>query len=144
MKNKKNQHGEHKGSEKPNIEPKWSQSMEKLNSYVDILAPELLSVWDVRQDSVPFTVTSHQKVLSWLEKKTPTQTLSQSQNITQSQDSTIFNESNEISTQELISVSQNIEKYTPDIIEVEQFNDAPASVRTQKKTVKKNKYIAGF
>ncbi|XP_046489637.1 uncharacterized protein TAF1C-like [Neodiprion pinetum] len=128
-------------------EPKWFQSVEELNSYVDIFAPELLAMWDIRQDSAPLTVTPHQKVLSWLEKKTPSQSTTQSQNLTQSQeDTSIINESNEILSQELISVSQNVPpQYTFDNTQNEQScYDVPKSKKSRKKLATKKNYIAGF
>lgn len=79
------------------FEPTWKQSLSMLGSYIDILAPELLAVWDIPED-VPLPTTPHQKVMSWLESST-------SQYTTQSQDEPedIFTP---INTQELISVSQ--------------------------------------
>ncbi|XP_012256778.2 uncharacterized protein LOC105686480 [Athalia rosae] len=128
------------------FEPRWFQSMEKLSSYIDILAPELLSVWDVRQDSVPYSITPHQKVLSWLEKKTSSQNLTQSQDPTLSQGD-MFNESNEgYNSQELISVSQNINSSFAlnDSLTEKIINDAPAPVTRKTRTAKKRKFVAGF
>ena len=81
------------------FEPSWKQSFEKLNTYTDILAPELLAVWDVCEE-IPLSSTTapHQKVLNWLESA-DTKTLSLSQE-------DIENTSTPVNTQELVSVSQ--------------------------------------
>ncbi|XP_014479714.1 PREDICTED: uncharacterized protein LOC106747002 [Dinoponera quadriceps] len=77
------------------FEPTWKQSLSMLGSYIDILAPELLAVWDVREEvAIPVTAAPHQKVLSWLES---------SQYAAQSQPEYV---STPVNTQELISVSQ--------------------------------------
>lgn len=125
--------------------PKWYQSVETMASYVDILAPELLAMWEMKADTtVTSTVTPHQKVLSWLDKETPSQNLTQSQSLIQSQDtSSIVNETNgEIFSQDLISVSQNMQTYlTPDKPTV---FDTPALDTTRKKVSRKRKYVEGF
>ncbi|CAL7946110.1 unnamed protein product [Xylocopa violacea] len=84
------------------FEPSWKQSLEKLNTYMDILAPELLAMWDICEDvPLPLTMPSHQKVLSWLESAdTKAPVLSQEE---------IENVSLPINSQELISVSQEID-----------------------------------
>ncbi|XP_058802058.1 uncharacterized protein LOC131670462 isoform X3 [Phymastichus coffea] len=48
--------------------PSWKRSITELNSFVDILASELLLPWEVLEDapSFPITAAPHQKVLSWL------------------------------------------------------------------------------
>jgi len=71
-----------------------------LGSYIDLLAPELLAVWDIREE-VPISVEtgSHQKVLNWLESSTSNHP------VTQSQDEPEYIPT-PINTQELISVSQ--------------------------------------
>lgn len=80
------------------FEPTWKQSLSMLGSYIDILAPELLAVWDVREEeSIPISATSNQKVLSWLELSTSQYAISQSQDEVKS---------TPINSQELISVSQ--------------------------------------
>ncbi|KAK1127350.1 hypothetical protein K0M31_003891 [Melipona bicolor] len=83
-------------------EPSWKQSLEKLNTYTDILAPELLAVWDMCEE-VPSSSTTapHQKVLNWLESA-DTNTLSLSQE-------DIENTSTPVNTQELVSVSQQMD-----------------------------------
>ncbi|XP_076245686.1 TATA box-binding protein-associated factor RNA polymerase I subunit C-like isoform X2 [Calliopsis andreniformis] len=83
------------------FEPSWKQSLEKLNSYMDILAPELLALWEICEEvPVPLTAAPHQKVLNWLE----------------SADTKVFIPSQEeldnitpINTQELISISQEVD-----------------------------------
>ncbi|KOC68409.1 hypothetical protein WH47_03567 [Habropoda laboriosa] len=84
------------------FEPSWKQSLEKLNTYMDILAPELLAVWDICDEvPLPLTAAPHQKVLSWLESAdTKAPILSQED---------LDNVSTPINTQELISVSQEID-----------------------------------
>ncbi|CAK9830885.1 hypothetical protein ANTRET_LOCUS7976 [Anthophora retusa] len=84
------------------FEPSWKQSLEKLNTYMDILAPELLAVWDICEDvPLPLTAAPHQKVLSWLESAdTKTPVLSQED---------LDDVSTPVNTQELISVSQEID-----------------------------------
>ncbi|XP_076751559.1 TATA box-binding protein-associated factor RNA polymerase I subunit C-like [Xylocopa sonorina] len=84
------------------FEPSWKQSLEKLSTYMDILAPELLAMWDICEDvPLPLTMPSHQKVLSWLESAdTKAPVLSQEE---------IENISLPINSQELISVSQEID-----------------------------------
>lgn len=81
------------------FEPTWKQSLSMLGSYIDILAPELLAIWDIREEvPVPLSAAPHQKVLNWLESAT-------SQHATQSQDEPEYTFI-PINTQELISVSQ--------------------------------------
>lgn len=83
------------------FEPTWKQSLATLGSYIDLLAPELFAVWEIREQvPVPIRVESHQKVLNWLESST-----SNHRN-TQSQDETKYT-ATPINTQELISVSQD-------------------------------------
>ncbi|XP_011637260.1 uncharacterized protein LOC105427291, partial [Pogonomyrmex barbatus] len=82
------------------FEPTWKQSLATLGSYIDLLAPELLAVWEIREDvSVPVGAGSHQKVLNWLESST----LNHSN--MQSQDEPEYIPT-PVNTQELISVSQ--------------------------------------
>jgi len=82
------------------FEPTWKQSLATLGSYIDLLAPELLAVWDIREEvPVPVGAGSHQKVLNWLESSTSNNP------VTQSQDEPEYIPT-PINTQELISVSQ--------------------------------------
>ncbi|XP_043265581.1 uncharacterized protein LOC122405127 [Colletes gigas] len=84
------------------FEPNWKQSIEKLNSYMDILAPELLSVWEICEEiPLPITAAPHQKVLNWLETA-DTKPLIPSQE-------ELDNVATPINTQELISVSQEVD-----------------------------------
>lgn len=71
-----------------------------LGSYIDILAPELLAVWELHEEEPIATVSAapHQKVLNWLESSTP-------KPVTQSQDQSEYI-STPVNTQDLISVSQ--------------------------------------
>lgn len=82
------------------FEPSWKQSFEKLNTYMDILAPELLAMWEICEEvPLPLTTAPHQKVLSWLESadpKAPILSQEEMENISMP------------NTQELISVSQEI------------------------------------
>ncbi|KAG6797130.1 hypothetical protein HZU73_07516 [Apis mellifera caucasica] len=84
------------------FEPSWKQSFEKLNTYMDILAPELLAMWEICEEvPLPLTTAPHQKVLSWLESADPkAPILSQEE---------MENISTPINSQELISVSQEME-----------------------------------
>ncbi|XP_025162233.1 uncharacterized protein LOC105191284 isoform X2 [Harpegnathos saltator] len=82
------------------FEPTWKKSLSMLGSYIDILAPELLAVWEIREEvPVPASAAPHQKVLNWLESST-SQYATQSQNEPECVIPTPFN------TQELYSVSQ--------------------------------------
>ncbi|KZC10848.1 PREDICTED: uncharacterized protein LOC107189068 [Dufourea novaeangliae] len=82
--------------------PSWKQSLEKLNCYMDILAPELLAVWEICEEvPLPLTAAPHQKVLSWLESA-DTKALVPSQEDSE-------NVATPVNTQELISVSQEID-----------------------------------
>ncbi|XP_076279135.1 TATA box-binding protein-associated factor RNA polymerase I subunit C-like [Lasioglossum baleicum] len=84
------------------FDPSWKQSLEKLNSYMDILAPELLAVWEICEEvPLPLTAAPHQKVLSWLESadtKAPIPSQEEFENI-----------ATPVNTQELISVSQEVD-----------------------------------
>lgn len=75
--------------------------MATLGSYIDLLAPELLAVWEIREEvPVPKTAGFHQKVWNWLESSTSNYPMTQSQD-----------ESEYISTfdtQELISQEQDV------------------------------------
>ncbi|XP_054005973.1 uncharacterized protein LOC128890953 [Hylaeus anthracinus] len=83
-------------------EPSWKQSLEKLNSYMDILAPELLGVWEICEEvPLPLTTAPHQKVLNWLESA-DTKPLVPTQE-------ELDNVATPINTQELISVSQEVD-----------------------------------
>lgn len=92
----------HKHNSTNCFEPSWKQSFEKLNTYMDILAPELLAMWEICEEvPLPLTTAPHQKVLSWLESADPkAPILSQEE---------MENTSTPINTQELISVSQEVE-----------------------------------
>jgi len=82
------------------FEPTWKQSLATLGSYIDLLAPELLAAWEIREEvPVPVGAGSHQKVLNWLESSTSNHP------VTQSQDEPEYIPT-PIDTQELISVSQ--------------------------------------
>lgn len=91
------------------FEPSWKQSLATLGSYIDLLAPELLAVWEIREEvPVPKTAGYHQKVWNWLESSTlnyPTQSQDESEYISK------FN------TQELINISQE-----QDVIYIEDDN----------------------
>ncbi|KYN08064.1 PREDICTED: uncharacterized protein LOC108776494 [Cyphomyrmex costatus] len=81
------------------FEPTWKQSLAALGSYIDLLAPELLSVWEIREE-VPVPRTgSNQKVLNWLESSTLNHPATQSQDI-------IDHIPTPINTEELINVPQ--------------------------------------
>jgi len=81
------------------FEPTWKQSLAALGSYVDLLAPELLAVWDICE-TVPAPETkSNQKVLNWLESSTSNHLVTQSQDVSD-------HIPTPINTQELINVSQ--------------------------------------
>ncbi|EGI58091.1 PREDICTED: uncharacterized protein LOC105153231 isoform X1 [Acromyrmex echinatior] len=80
-------------------EPTWKQSLAALGSYMDLLAPELLAVWDICE-TVPASGTgSNQKVLNWLESSTSNHLVTQSQDVSDYIPTSI-------NTQELINVSQ--------------------------------------
>lgn len=82
------------------FEPTWKQSLAALGSYIDLLAPELLAVWDMREEvPVPVVAGSHQKVWNWLEASTSNYPVTQSQDEPKDIPTPI-------NTQELISVSQ--------------------------------------
>lgn len=84
------------------FEPSWKQSLEKLNSYMDILAPELLALWEMCEEvPLPLTAAPHQKVLNWLES-------AEMKPVIPSQEE-LDNVATPINTQELISVSQEID-----------------------------------
>lgn len=82
------------------FEPTWKQSLATLGSYIDLLAPELLAAWEIREE-VPVSVGAgpHQKVLNWLESSTSNHP------IVESQDEPEYIPT-PINTQELNSVSQ--------------------------------------
>lgn len=49
-------------------EANWKHSIDELQSYVDILAPELLAVWEMAESRVEkVSTSSRDKVLDWLE-----------------------------------------------------------------------------
>lgn len=85
-------------SAEDSFEPTWKQSLATLGSYIDLLAPELLAAWEIREEvSVPVGAGSHQKVLNWLESSTSNHPVTQDEpECTPTP----------INTQELISVSQ--------------------------------------
>jgi len=71
-----------------------------LGSYIDLLAPELLTAWEIREEvPVPKTAGSHQKVWNWLESSTSNYPMMQSED-----DSGCI--STFINTQELSHISQ--------------------------------------
>lgn len=79
-------------------EPSWKQSLDKLNTYIDILAPELLAIWEVSEEvPVPITAAPHQKVLSWLESST-------AKGLTQSQETDV--DGTRTNSQDIISLTQ--------------------------------------
>lgn len=84
--------------------------MATLGSYIDLLAPELLTAWEIREEvPVPETAESHQKVWNWLESSTSNYPMMQSQ------DSGCI--STFINTQELSHISQE-----QDLIYIEDDN----------------------
>ncbi|XP_034935780.1 uncharacterized protein TAF1C-like [Chelonus insularis] len=140
----------------------WRQPLEKLKSYVDLLAPELLAVWEMKDELEDGTSSNqHEKVLNWLE-------MADEEEIPESQP--IFDDDDEdsfpftpIESQELVSVSQqHFERNVP--IEIPNENKAesiqevtqndfnpedlylPAvKVKTKTKTVqRKSGFIDGF
>lgn len=122
-------------------EPTWKQPLTKLEEYVDILAPELLAVWDVSEDSVPVAqpAVPHQKVLSWLE-------MDSQRDSPQSQEQTDFS-CTPVNSQELFSVSQQRPEFT-DVAEdiPQEAYYLPIKVKTEgrKPPTKKRSYVAGF
>ncbi|XP_018366150.1 PREDICTED: uncharacterized protein LOC108763216 isoform X2 [Trachymyrmex cornetzi] len=80
-------------------EPTWKQSLAGLGSYVDLLAPGLLAVWDVCE-TVPAPGTeSNQKVLNWLGSSTSNHLATQSQDVS-------YHIPTPVNTPELIDLSQ--------------------------------------
>lgn len=118
------------------IEPRWKESLEEMNSYVDLLAPELLAVWEVNDNAVlPSTSAPRDKVLNWLETTQVADGFTQS--TMPSQDIEVL--SMPFQSQELVSVSQQVEM---DIFE--QMFLPKIKTKTKSKEVKKRKYIPGF
>lgn len=120
--------------------PKWQESLESLKRYVDILAPELLAVWDVTEESVPVSQTAvpHDKVLNWLG-------MAGERNIVEAQEEPGFSLT-PINTQELMmNASQQ-----PEVIDIAEDIPPeayfpPVVVKTGKKSQsKKRTYVAGF
>lgn len=98
------------GENAEDFEPTWKQSLAMLGSYIDLLAPELLAVWDVREEvPVPVAAGSHQKVWNWLDDAMSSHR--------SSQDEPEEYVSAPVNTQELISVSQQ-----PDLAYIEDSN----------------------
>ncbi|XP_033211089.1 uncharacterized protein LOC117169080 [Belonocnema kinseyi] len=124
------------------FDPSWKQPLTKLNSYVDILAPELLSIWEVTEESVaPITAVPHDKVLNWLE--TSEAQAACSQLASQSQDMEI--ESTPIYSQELISVSQQPDvEFLEEFDSIQQFYLPKVKSKAKPKESKKRKYVPGF
>lgn len=88
-------------NEEDSFDPTWKQSLATLGSYIDLLAPELLAAWEIREE-VPVSVGAgpHQKVLNWLESSTSNHPIVESQNESE------YILPTSINTQELNSVSQ--------------------------------------
>lgn len=119
-------------------EPRWKQSLEEINSYVDLLAPELLAIWEVADDKVPtVTAVPHQKVLNWLESTEVIDDNCTQSTMPPSQDIEIL--SMPYNTQELVSVSQQVETDS-----FQQMFLPKVKTKTKAKEVKKRKYIPGF
>ena len=121
--------------------PLWQQPLTLLSSYKDILAPELLQIWEVINDSVlSLIAVPHQKVLNWLQTSTTTEPSIPS--TSQIQD--IESIPSPIITQGLIVPEQ------PDV----EFIDLPADIHQvylpkikseeKSKEIKKRKYVPGF
>ncbi|XP_025265469.1 uncharacterized protein LOC105255342 [Camponotus floridanus] len=93
------------------FEPSWKQSLATLGSYIDLLAPELLTAWEIREEvPVPETAESHHKVWNWLESSTSNYPMMQSED-----DSGCI--STFINTQEFSHISQE-----QDLIYIEDDN----------------------
>ncbi|KAK0076310.1 hypothetical protein PV325_005594 [Microctonus aethiopoides] len=122
----------------------WKQSLDKLSSYVDILAPELLSAWEISEEGeLAPQAAPHQKVLSWLEMSSPKLTENQSQEPQEES----FVSLTPILSQELVSVSQQcrdvVEIVDNDIIEEPIYS--ATKMKTKRKGAKnKSSYVAGF
>ncbi|XP_012280790.1 uncharacterized protein LOC105699921 isoform X2 [Orussus abietinus] len=132
-----------KRKECPNVfiyEPTWRQSVTKLNSYVDILAPELLSAWDISEEpvTVPLSAIPYQKVLNWLES-------SDTKELPVSQPEEIDCTFSEVNTQELVSVSQVTDvTCVQDSANIQECLFPSSNVRPVKKNIKKKRYTSGF
>ncbi|XP_017763570.1 PREDICTED: uncharacterized protein LOC108553256 [Eufriesea mexicana] len=109
------------------FEPSWKQPLEKLNTYMDILAPELLAVWEICEEvPLPLIAAPHQKVLSWLESADAKVPISSQEEID--------NVSTPINTQELISVSQELDmNYLDDSNALQDLLPKVKIVRSRKK-----------
>lgn len=120
---------------------RWQQSLEKLQTYVDILAPELLAVWEMSESNVPGSqAPPHQKVLNWLEMS------SQKQSNESQEDPPLSQLLTPVDSQDLVSVSQQYNEVNI-INEIPAESDyPPVKVRTKRKDTKKIKdsYVAGF
>lgn len=117
------------------FEPSWKQSFEKLNTYMDILAPELLAMWEICEEvPLPLTTAPHQKVLSWLESADPkAPILSQEE---------VENISTPINTQELISVSQEMEiTYLDDSNALQDLLPKVKTTRSKKRSIRKKRKV---
>lgn len=120
---------------------KWEESLEEINSYKDLLAPELLAIWEVTEGLVPpTTAVPLQKVLNWLETSEVANTLTQS--TMPSQEIEVL--PTPIATQELMSVSQLQDVAFVETDSFQQMFLPKLKTKTKSKEVKKRKYIPGF
>ncbi|XP_008551738.1 uncharacterized protein LOC103574139 [Microplitis demolitor] len=148
----------------------WRQPIDKLKEYVDILAPVILSAWELDEEGETVaTAKPHQKVLNWLETAAsgevdaPVGSLSQEPQEMQSSQANDedYIPFTPINSQELISVSQQHQEYQEepelDTIDIkEEIIDADidldifmpkikvVSQRKDTKNKSKNSYISGF
>lgn len=101
---------------------------------MDILAPELLAVWDICEEvPLPLTAAPHQKVLSWLESADTKATIFSQEELE--------NVATPVNTQELISVSQEVDITCLDDSNVLQELLLPKVKSRSKKHIRKKQKI---
>ncbi|XP_025989120.2 uncharacterized protein LOC105193210 isoform X2 [Solenopsis invicta] len=114
------------------FEPTWKESLATLSSYIDLLSPDLLAAWEIRDEApVPMGAESHQKVLNWLEASTSHQPVTQSQDAPE-------HIPTPINSQELASVSQQF-----DLMDIDDSNMLQEMLlpKVKSQTAKKRKRI---
>lgn len=113
-------------------EERWKQPLNKLTTCADLLASDLLKMWEVSEDPiVPLSAAPHQKVLNWLGTSTDNTEVSPEPQFSQlpmSQQTNLFSQ---VNTQELISVSQNVNVNPPQVANVDSYSHEVVDLEEQ-------------
>lgn len=129
---------ENEKNEEDEFNSAWQRSIGELNEFVDLFAPELLTPWEIVEDTpqVPVTAEPHQKVLSWLGMAPENQGPSTSNNPSQPPN----NKNEEVNPDQNLNAAE----FDDESIQQLFLPKVKTNISNKKKNAPRSKYVPGF